>query len=264
MKKFKGISLAVAALLTVAPVATISIANGSQAADAAVTNNQSNPIELHIDLKKPYITLTKGDLWDRDTIQNILEPNHGKIELVSTLTTFKKDKNGNVEWNNPVYENDLKNGDEGVIIAEVELEDLSKSENVDYSYDTKVDNSGDLVKVVTPSNDGYTYYNKDIAVKIPFVVGTKKTASNKNTAVVKTKHVKKAKKAKHTRRYRRGRITGRRNRRVRTYTSRGKFSHHYVYGRHSYKFNTRKVIKGKVYYKIYGKSQYVRASYIKF
>lgn len=243
MKKNKCLSIIAAGLLAVAPMATVGstiVENHVVKADSA---SADETVDLKVTLKKPYITLTKGKFWDTDNIKNLLKPNHGKIELVSSdLATFKKGKDGKIKWNNPVYENDLKNGDEGIVIAKVELEHLDK--DVNYSYDTKVDDSGDLVNVVTPSNDGNTYYDKDLAVKIPFVVGSKKTT----------------KKAK----YRRGYITGRYNRRVRTYTSRSKFAHKYVYGGHNYKFNTRKVIKGKVYYKLYGKKQYVRASYIEF
>lgn len=55
-------------------------------------------------------------------------------------------------------------------------------------------------------------------------------------------------------------IKGRKNQKVRTYSSVGKFSHHYVYGKRSYKFTSKKNIKGKTYYKLSGKDEWILAS----
>ncbi|NRO83420.1 hypothetical protein IMAU20062_01932 [Lactobacillus helveticus] len=138
----------------------------------------------------------------------------------------------------------MKDGTEGVIVVNLSLEKLNP--NTTYSYLTNTDN-GDLVKIehVTTSN-GFTDLDYNPAIKIPFVIGSKrvKIFSKKN--------------------YHKGKIAGRYNRHVKIYSYTAKFAHKYVYGGHIYKFNTRRTIKGKVYYKIYGKKQYVRANYIEF
>lgn len=55
-------------------------------------------------------------------------------------------------------------------------------------------------------------------------------------------------------------VKGRKNQKVRTYSSTGKFTHHYVYGKRSYKFTSKKNIKGKTYYKLSGKNVWVLVS----
>lgn len=58
----------------------------------------------------------------------------------------------------------------------------------------------------------------------------------------------------------RGYIKGKKNSKIKTYTAAGKATKHYVYGKHTYKLNQKKTIKGKTYYKIYGKSYWIPAS----
>lgn len=55
-------------------------------------------------------------------------------------------------------------------------------------------------------------------------------------------------------------IKGKKNKKIRTYTSTGKLTKKYVYGKKTYKFTQRKTIKGKVYYKLNSKNQWVPAS----
>lgn len=55
-------------------------------------------------------------------------------------------------------------------------------------------------------------------------------------------------------------VKGRKNHKVRVYLENGKFAKKYVYGQKTYKFAENKIIKGKTYYRIYGKKLWVRAS----
>ena len=55
-------------------------------------------------------------------------------------------------------------------------------------------------------------------------------------------------------------VKGRKNHKVRVYLVNGKFAKKYVYGQKTYKFAEKKIIKGKTYYRIYGKKLWVRAS----
>lgn len=55
-------------------------------------------------------------------------------------------------------------------------------------------------------------------------------------------------------------VKGKKNAKIRTYTSNGKRTKKYVYGKKTYKLNGKKAIKGKTYYKIYGKNQWIPAN----
>lgn len=57
-------------------------------------------------------------------------------------------------------------------------------------------------------------------------------------------------------------VKGRKNHKVRVYLANGKFAKKYVYGQKTYKLAEKKTIKGKTYYRIYGKNLWVRASKI--
>lgn len=55
-------------------------------------------------------------------------------------------------------------------------------------------------------------------------------------------------------------VKGRKNHKARVYLANGKFAKKYVYGQKTYKLAEKKIIKGKTYYRIYGKKLWVRAS----
>lgn len=60
-------------------------------------------------------------------------------------------------------------------------------------------------------------------------------------------------------------IKAKKNKKVRTYTSTGKFSKKYVYGKHNYKVTSYKKIKNHgTCYKLSGKNQYIPKKYLKF
>ncbi|MDB6262150.1 hypothetical protein ODV15_06190 [Lactobacillus amylovorus] len=233
MRKRKILGVVAAALLAVTPVTTtgITLIGHSNVVSAAT--------EIKLSSKKPYLRLAPGSSFDSFTIVKDIKSNVGTVDYVENIDVYKKASNGDVKWGYPVHEEQLKPGTEGVIVVTVDVHDLK---NGSYTYMTKTD-AGDIV----PTTEDDMYYTRDAAIEIPFVVGSKKsnlvsTKRSSRTAV----------------------ITGRYNNKVRTYTSRGKFAHHYVYSGHSYKFNVRRVIKGKTYFKLYGKRQYVRADKLKF
>ena len=246
MKKRGYLTLVTAALLTVAPVATTAttLVTHAQVVKADSGEPDSDAIKLVASLRKPVLHLKPGDNWDEDKLASNIKLNHGKVQYVSSLgiSTYKRKKNGHMDWNNPVYETDLKNGDEGVVVVTYSANGLKS--HADYTYLSQVDDSGNLAWITgTTYSGGDTPDEGAPAVKMPFVVGSKRKATKRN--------------------YRVGTIDAEGSR-VRTYNSRGKFNHHYVYDQSSYKFNQRKVIKGKVYYKLYGKNIYVRVNVINF
>lgn len=55
-------------------------------------------------------------------------------------------------------------------------------------------------------------------------------------------------------------VKGKKNAKVSTYTSTGKLTKKHVYGKKTYKFNQKKTIKGKTYYKLTAKNQWVLAN----
>lgn len=57
-----------------------------------------------------------------------------------------------------------------------------------------------------------------------------------------------------------GYVKGKKNAKVKTYTSTGNTTKTKVYGHHTYKLNQKKTIKGKTYYKVSGKSYWIRAT----
>lgn len=57
-------------------------------------------------------------------------------------------------------------------------------------------------------------------------------------------------------------VKGRKNHKVRVYLENGKFAKKYIYGQKTYKLAEKKTIKGKTYYRIYGKKLWVRANKI--
>lgn len=60
-------------------------------------------------------------------------------------------------------------------------------------------------------------------------------------------------------------IKAKKNKKIRTYTSTGKFSKKYVYGKHNYKVTSYKKIKNHgTCYKLSGKNQYIPKKYLKF
>ncbi|WP_416381769.1 SLAP domain-containing protein [Lactobacillus amylovorus] len=55
-------------------------------------------------------------------------------------------------------------------------------------------------------------------------------------------------------------VKGRKNAKVRAYTSTGKCTRSYLSGRKSYKFTAKRSINGKTYYKVSGKNLWIPAS----
>lgn len=243
MKERRYLTLLTAALLAVAPVATTATTLATHVGVVKADSGEldSDAIKLTASLRKPVLHLQPGDSWDDAKLAANIKLNHGKAQYLSD-STYKRKKNGRMDWNNPVSETELKNGDEGVVVLTYVANGLKS--NTDYTYLSQVDDSGNLAWVTeTTYGGGDTSYDGQPAVKMPFIVGSKRKATKRN--------------------YRVGTIDASSSR-VRTYNSHGRFNHHYVYDQSNYKFNQKKVIKGKAYYKLYGRNSYVRANVIDF
>lgn len=227
------------------------------------TGGQPTPgaTKLVLGLKKPKLVFPApsdklyawGYYTERENeIINDITINHGKINDAN-FSFYEKGKNGKVRWEHPI-EPDSKTpaaGTEGVVIvSSIDVDGLKLSTN--YTFLSKADDSGELVW----SDHATDQWNKEIiqedgplpAIKIPYVIGGKKTNRTSSSGNKINAHV-----------Y----VAAKRNRRVRTYTSHGKFSHHYVYGHRTYRVNKRKHINNHgTCYKIYGKNQWIPSKYI--
>lgn len=121
-----------------------------------------------------------------------------------------------------------------------------------YTRDLKVVKHRTHKKMLLKKNHSVKVWNKG---KIVIIKGKKFYQIGKNRFVkVANTATKKAKKS-----YVLATIKGRKNHKVRLYLENGKFAKKHVYGQKTYKLAEKKTIKGKTYYRIYGKKLWVRA-----
>lgn len=251
--------MAASALLAVAPIATVTtnIAT-TQTVKAASEEN----VEKIYFTKVPTLKFKKNAEGGLQTIADWLKGvkvNEGYIESgdvgdFEANTFYKNDKHGEpimdwqLDWSN------FRNGDKGTALVYVEVKGLKP--DTEYKVLVQADAPSDeysirkgklewrLMKTDNHGNLGtldneYGSYGYPV-IKTQFVVGNKTASKISAKGYVNTR---------------------KRNSRVRTYTSTGRFSKHYVYGHHTYRLNQKKNISGLgLCYKIYGKNQWIPAS----
>ncbi|MGQ5709168.1 hypothetical protein [Lactobacillus sp. PSON] len=262
MNKKRYFAVAAAALLAVAPIATTSFVSSPMIvkADSVASMDQINNT-FYQDARKEYsdsdysfIKLTKKTPYivgyNNQTVKSFADQrvtdvtsNIGRVNKLVKIYVFPAMDNGMPDFGNVLHQSDkLKFGKNYVALL---------SCNVSFSND-----DGKVIMPIGTNNyhtneapqADWNYINSnDIGLFVPIKVSNKKIPSS--TTKVNA----------------RGYVTARKGHKVRTYTSTGKFSKHYVYGHKTYKLNQKKIIKGHgTCYKIYGKNQWIPSKYLKF
>lgn len=259
MKK-KYLGLVAAALLGVTPL-TGMVANTIQPNIVQAADDDNQTATLWLKKKTPYLVAKNGETVGslalrpvRDVTSNVSKvtkmlgisvyPNMDNgdpdyTEALSVNTTLKKGKSYSAVLTFNVkkgshYSRLLQNGIFGHFVGDAWSL---------YVYGT---GSTDAPEPKLFVGDDDVDLNDDLKNAASIVVPIK-VESNKSTSSVKKVSLK-------------GYVKGRKNSKVKTYTSTGKTTKTKVYGHHTYKLNRKKTIKGRTYYKVYGKSYWIRAS----
>lgn len=264
MKK-RYLSVVAAALLAVSPVAAgvVGLTNPPTEVKAAtsLTSDQlmkdyydSAEAELDGDrllkLTKttPYLTAYTGQTvasLAKERIKDVTS-NYGHVSSKLDTFIYPANDDGRPEFNSILSKNKtLKKNENYVAALRFEVSAIPPIPHP--GYDTEY-------AYYSIDSDGKSELNKNrtgqdyavVAILVPVHVNGTKSASTTFSA--------------------RGYVnTRKRNSKVRTYTSTGKFSKHYVYGQHTYRLNQKKNIKGQgLCYKISGKNQWIQSKYILF
>ncbi|MCT3404257.1 hypothetical protein [Lactobacillus helveticus] len=260
MKKAKILSLAAVALLAVAPVATTvtSLSTVQVAQAAELTPDQlmqsyydsydGNDRVIKLNKKTPFLSAYNGQTvasLKRKGISDVTS-NYGHVSKLDSLSVYKAFDNGRPDFGKRIKEDQKLNQNENYVAAlRFKLNSVKPYVNDD-GYD----------------EDEYTYFSQehhdfdeDLTSDYTFV-GWGIDDDSPITLLVPV-HVNPAPAETYAS------IKARRNHKVRTYTSSGKFSRHYVYGKRTYRVNSKKKIKHRgTCYKLYGKNQWIPAKYL--
>ncbi len=260
MKKRLAV-MAASALLAVAPIATVttSIATTQTVSAAEMSSKDlmkdyydefdtgSKPM-IKLTKKIPYVTAYPGETvrsLSKKRIKDVTS-NYGHINKMVSLNVYKTNDDGRPDFSTLLKKDQkLKSGENYVAALGFYLGGLSPhDDDTMYYYAGQYSPKDDL-----SSEDAYAGINfgdsgidEPAILLVPVHVTGAKPASTSFSA--------------------KGYVnTRKRNSRVRTYTSTGSFSKHYVYGHHTYRLNQKKNISGLgLCYKIYGKNQWIPAS----
>ncbi|NRO31866.1 hypothetical protein IMAU30143_02105 [Lactobacillus helveticus] len=278
MKKAKILSLAAVALLAVAPVATTvtSLSTVQVAQAAELTPDQlmkpyydsydgDDPV-IKLNKKTPFLSAYNGQTvgsLERKGISDVTS-NYGHVSKLDSLSVYKAFDNGRPDFGKRLKKGQKLNQNENYVAAlRFELNSLkSYGGDVDeYTYFGQGDDhfDEDLTEGQTYEGDYGFYEDYPIALLVPVHVNT--APAKTYTAPAKTYTAPAKTYASPAKTY--ASIKARRNHKVRTYTSSGKFSRHYVYGKRTYRVNSKKEIKHRgTCYKLYGKNQWIPAKYL--
>lgn len=250
MKK-KYLGLVAATLLGVTPVANL-VVNATQPAIVHAADDEDQTASLWLKKKTPYLTANNGESVKaliRRPIRDVTS-NVSKVTSIAGIAIYHNMDNGDPDYTETMNENDiLRKGQSYSAVLTFHVKhggDYSKllqgGDSYDYmDYDSDHYKSWDHDDDNVPSVTDYWCYDEaSIVVPIRVVSNTSKSTVTKINA--------------------KGYVKGKKNAKVKTYTSTGKVTKTKVYGRHTYKLNQKKVINGRVHYKVYGKSYWIRAS----
>lgn len=254
MKKRLAV-MAASALLAVAPIATIttSIATTQTVSAAEMSPSQLMPDYyesydgdyplIKLTKKTPYLTAYPGQTVNSLSKKQVKDvtSNYGHVSKMTSVDVYKANDEGRPDFGRVLKKNfALKPGENYVAALRFDMSGFPEkySEHSLYAYFEQISSDSELEE-----NTVYTQSIADYAtLLVPVHVDGTKPAS---TSISAKGYVN----------------TRKRNSRVRTYTSTGKFSKHYVYGHHTYRLNQKKNIDGLgLCYKIYGKNQWIPAS----
>lgn len=261
MKKAKILSLAAVALLAVAPVATTvtSLSTVQVAQAAELTPDQlmkpyydsydGDNLVIKLNKKTPFLSAYNGQTvasLERKGISDVTS-NYGHVSKLDSLSVYKAFDNGRPDFGKRIKEGQKLNQNENYVAAlRFELNSLKSYDDDEGAYtyfgqDSLDSYDEDLTSAEASNWDG-TYDGPDNEFPIILLVPV-----HVNPAPAKTY----------------ASIKARRNHKVRTYTSSGKFSRHYVYGKRTYRVNSKKKIKHRgTCYKLYGKNQWIPKKYV--
>lgn len=254
MKKRLAV-MAASALLAVAPIATVttSIATTHTASAAEMSPSQlmhdyyesydGRNLLVKLTKKTPYLTAYPGETVNSLSKKRVkdITSNYGHVSKMTSMDVYKATDEGRPDFGERLKKGQsLKSGQSYVAALRFTMSGFSDDEEANYAYfeQSAYEPEEDL-------RDGSTfpgYIAEDVTLLVPVHVDGTKPAS---TSISAKGYVN----------------TRKRNSKVRTYTSTGKFSKHYVYGHHTYRLNQKKNIDGLgLCYKIYGKNQWIPAS----
>lgn len=256
MKK-RYLSIVAATLLAVSPVAAgiVGLTNPPTEVKAATSSTSDQLMKDYYDSakdqfkgcrvikltkKNPYLTAYAGQTvgsLSKKCIKDVTS-NYGHVS--SKLATYIYPTNDD---GRPEFDSLLSKG-----------KTLKKNKNYVAALRFRIST---IPQISHPSDDdGYVYYDSDEDGTSDLSLHRDYQGSSTEIAILVPVHVNGTKSASTTFSARGYVNTCKRNSKVRTYTSTGKFSKHYVYGQHTYRLNQKKNIKGQgLCYKISGKNQ---------
>ncbi|AGQ23125.1 hypothetical protein ERJ65_08065 [Lactobacillus helveticus] len=271
MKKAKILSLAAVALLAVAPVATTvtSLSTVQVAQAAELTPDQlmqsyydsydGNDRVIKLNKKTPFLSAYNGQTvasLKRKGISDVTS-NYGHVSKLDSLSVYKAFDNGRPDFGKRIKEDQKLNQNENYVAAlRFKLNSVKPYVNDDgYDEDEYTYFSQEHHDFDEDLTSDYTFVGWGIDDDSPI---TLLVPVHVNPAPAETPvHVNPAPAETYAS------IKARRNHKVRTYTSSGKFSRHYVYGKRTYRVNSKKKIKHRgTCYKLYGKNQWIPAKYL--
>lgn len=292
MKKKKYLSIVAAALLAVAPVASVPfVAQGQatvvKAASTATSDqlmaayyaegekeaNDNDDIFVKITKKTPYITVKSGTTARQITKMHItdINTNHGTLSGITSVQVYNAFDNGSPDLSSEIKgSTKLEAGRNYVAKVGIKVSGLPNDKSAAISEsDTSIptleyqhwygSKAFAILLVPIHVTEASTTQSKPATT-----ITTTSTTSRVKTTAKKSTTKKTSKKSKTTKISKHGYVTVRKGYKVKTYTSTGKFSKHYVYRHHTYKLNRKKYIKGHgTCYKIYGKNQWIPGKYLK-
>ncbi|KRM33954.1 hypothetical protein FC44_GL000633 [Lactobacillus intestinalis DSM 6629] len=255
MKKRLAV-MAASALLAVAPIATVttSIATTQTVSaaemsskdlmkdyyDSSDTENEFYTL-IKLTKKTPYLTAYPGETvasLSKKRVKDVTS-NYGHVSKLTSMSVYNADDEGRPDFGQVLkWKQSLKSGHSYVAALRFTLGGIPRKGNYIYvSQNPYLPESELITDAFASAQEGAD----DVILLVPVHVTETKPASASFSAKGYVNTIK-------------------RNSRVRTYTSTGRFSKHYIYGHHTYRLNQKKNINGLgLCYKIYGKNQWIPA-----
>ncbi|QNQ82322.1 hypothetical protein FP435_03460 [Lactobacillus sp. PV037] len=261
MKK-KYLGLVVAALLGVTPLTGV-VANSIHPNIVQAADDDDQTATLWLKKKTPYLVAKNGETVGSLALRPVSDvtSNVSKVTKMLGMSVYANMDNGDPDYtealsvNTPLRKGksysavltfNVKNGSHySRLLQQGNWGNYVGKEWSLYVWDTG-DNGAPEPHIVSGDKMDLGYEGRGNENAASIVVPIK-VENNTSASSVKKVNLK-------------GYVRGRKNAKVTTYTSTGKTTRTKVYGHHTYKLNQKKTIKGKTYYKVYGKSYWIRAT----
>lgn len=205
----------------------------------------TDALVLKLTKANPYLTAYNGETVHQVSKRRITDvsSNYGRIiKRDGDVQIFKAQATGDPDFGAHLKQDDKLRAGQNYVAVISFIVDNTNEDNIVYAYYYDYDER-------VRTDDFYDGDSAALIVPVKVEPASEKPVVKKPTRKSSTK---------------RAYVKVRKNRRVRTYTSSGKFSRHYVYGHHTYKVTSKKHIKGHgTCWKLSGKNQYVPAKYVR-